>query len=119
MTSKILVVDDQPGIRLLLQEVLTSEGYQVILASTGKEALEKNLQAQFDLIILDYKLPIINGNEVLVRLEKEGIHTPVILMSGMAETIQTEIEGIKSIQKIIAKPFNIKELCNLVKDIFT
>jgi len=119
MTREILVVDDQPGIRLLLEEVLTSQGYQVTCASTGKEGLEKSTRASFDLIILDYKLPIIDGKEVLARLEEKRIATSVILMSGMTENIQTEVKEIKLIREIIAKPFNIKDLCNLLEEIFT
>ncbi|MFC4024943.1 response regulator [Oceanobacillus longus] len=117
MPKEILVVDDQPGIRLLLNDILTSEGYRVSLAKTGKEALDKINQKSFDLMILDYKLPIIDGKEVLNILEKEKIDISVILMSGMAENIREEIEKNNLVKKVIAKPFNIKDFCVYVEEI--
>ncbi len=118
MPKEILVVDDQPGIRLLLTDILTSEGHRVTIASTGKEALDKIHQASFDLIILDYKLPIIDGGEVLNQLENEEIKTPVIVMSGMAESIIGEMETRRIVKNTIAKPFNVMDLCARVKEIF-
>ncbi|WP_339226496.1 response regulator [Oceanobacillus sp. FSL K6-2867] len=118
MPKEILVVDDQPGIRLLLTDILTSEGHQVTLASTGKEALDKIHQASFDLIILDYKLPIIDGKEVLNQLENEKVKTPVIVMSGMAESISGEMETRRIVRCTIAKPFNVMDLCTNVRNIF-
>ncbi|WP_067728484.1 response regulator [Oceanobacillus damuensis] len=117
MPKEILVVDDQPGIRLLLTDILTSEGYHVSLASTGKEALDKINKESYDLIILDYKLPIVDGKEILEILEKEERDISVILMSGMAENIKQEIEKIKMVRRIIAKPFNIKDFCAHVEEI--
>lgn len=118
MPKEILVVDDQPGIRLLLTDILTSEGHRVTIASTGKEALDKIHQASFDLIILDYKLPIIDGGEVLNQLENEEIKIPVIVMSGMAESIIGEMETRRIVKNTIAKPFNVMDLCARVKEIF-
>ncbi|WP_249869344.1 response regulator [Oceanobacillus saliphilus] len=117
MPKEILVVDDQPGIRLLLTDILTSEGYQVSLASTGKEAIDKINKHTYDLIILDYKLPIIDGKEVLEILERDKKEISVILMSGMAETIKQEVEKIKMVRRIVAKPFNIKDFCAHVEEI--
>ncbi|WP_010648403.1 response regulator [Oceanobacillus massiliensis] len=117
MQKEILVVDDQAGIRLLLNDILDSEGYSVSLASTGKEAIDRLQKDSYDLIILDYKLPIIDGKEVLNILEKEKNEIPVIVMSGMTENIITEIEKIKMVKKIIAKPFNIKDFCIQVGEI--
>ncbi|WP_106496009.1 response regulator [Lentibacillus sp. Marseille-P4043] len=115
MRREILIVDDQPGIRLLLQEVFINEGYQVETANTGKEALEKIHSNTFDLIMLDYKLPIVDGAEVLQRLEEQGITTPAILMSGLAEGLVKESEKYSMVQEVIAKPFNIQDVCSTVK----
>src|SRR5690625_527709 len=61
MQKEILVVDDQPGIRLLLTDIFENDGYKVNTAETGQEALDKIYKNFFDLIILDYKLPILDG----------------------------------------------------------
>jgi two-component system response regulator (stage 0 sporulation protein F) len=112
---KILIVDDQPGIRLLLMDVFTNEGYEVILAQNGKEALEKISKHKFDLIMLDYRLPILNGHEVLQQMINEKITIPVIMMSGLIENIKEDFKQEDMMIEIVAKPFNIKDICELVK----
>lgn len=116
MEKNILVVDDQPGIRFLLDEVFTNEGYQVTTANTGKEAIDQIHARKFDLIMLDYKLPVMDGLEVLCQMEKENINLPAILMSGLAEEIK-EGEVCRLVKHILAKPFNIMDVCKLVNDI--
>lgn len=115
--KEILVVDDQRGICLLLTDILTGEGFRVTQANTGKEALDKINQKSFDLVILDYKLPIIDGKRVLEIMERDRKEIPVIVMSGMTENISVEVEKIKMVKKIIAKPFDIKDFCMQVKDV--
>ena len=117
MQKEILIVDDQPGIRLLLTDVFESEGYRVITAETGKEALDKIYKHAFDLLILDYKLPVVNGIEVLTRLERENMVIPAILMSGLAEEMEQEAEGLRSLKDVLAKPFDIKMVIEMVKSI--
>ncbi|WP_010531560.1 response regulator [Lentibacillus jeotgali] len=114
MTKEILVVDDQPGIRMLLQEIFSDEGYSVSTAETGKEALDQLYARSFDLLILDYKLPIVDGSEVLKRLERDQISVPAIVMSGL-DDIRKEINGFSIVRKVFAKPFNIQEVSDFVK----
>lgn len=116
MRKHILVVDDQPGIRFLLDEVFTNEGYQVTTANTGKEALDLVHTFTFDLIIMDYKLPIIDGVEVLGQMGEEKIATPVILMSGLVEEIKQEVYTNPALKHVLSKPFNIVEVCGIVKN---
>ncbi|WP_174614958.1 response regulator [Virgibacillus ihumii] len=117
MTRKILVVDDQPGIRLLLQEVFTNEGYHVTTVTTGKEALDNLFSTEFDLIMLDYKLPIVDGVEVLRKMNDRDITTPAIIMSGLPEDISTETEQLSPVKKILAKPFNVQEVCDFTRSL--
>lgn len=117
MNKHILVVDDQPGIRFLLDEVFTNEGYQVTTANTGKEALDHVHTSTFDLIMMDYKLPVMDGVQVLHLLEEEEIMIPTILMSGLAEEIMQEIDSSSMLKHILSKPFNIVEVCTIVNGI--
>ncbi|MEN1967611.1 response regulator [Lentibacillus sp. N15] len=117
MEKEILVVDDQPGIRLLLGEVFANEGYHVVTAETGKEALDKLHQKTFDLIVLDYKLPIIDGAEVLRRLKQDEIMTPAIIMSGLAEELANVPRDCPNVKKIVAKPFNINDICAITREL--
>lgn len=114
MKGHILIVDDQPGIRLLLTDVLTSEGYVVFKAKTGQEALDKIYQHSFDLIILDDHLPILSGQEVLQQMTDDQLHIPVIMMSGLIEDLEKRVTKYDMVIETIAKPFNIKDVCTLV-----
>lgn len=115
MKKRILVVDDQAGIRLLLSDLLTSEGYQVSTASTGKEALEIIQLYFFSLIIMDYRLPIFTGVEVVRKLEKDNIKIPTILISGLEESIREEVEKNLIVKAVILKPFDVQEMIKRVK----
>ncbi|SFB26165.1 two-component system, response regulator, stage 0 sporulation protein F [Lentibacillus halodurans] len=117
MTKEILVVDDQAGIRMLLQEVFTDEGFSVTTAETGKEALDKIYAGSFDLLMLDYKLPVVDGSQVLKQLEHDQIFIPAIVMSGLAEDAGEELKHFGIIRKVFAKPFSIQEVSRFVKSI--
>lgn len=115
MNNKILVVDDQPGICLLLQDVLTTKGYEVTIAQTGKEALDLFEDHSFDLMIIDYQLPVLTGKEVIQKLEQRNNKTPVIVMTGLIENVNLDHEQTGFHVEMIAKPFDIDFICDLVK----
>lgn len=115
MGRDILVVDDEPGIRLLLTDVFNSEGYDVVTAKTGVEALKKINEKPFDLIILDCQLPILNGLEVAQQLENNQQTIPIIMMSGLPELLTNDLLTYDAIKKVVPKPFNIKDMIYFVK----
>ncbi|MFD2655737.1 response regulator [Gracilibacillus thailandensis] len=117
MSKTVLVVDDQIGIRLLLEEVIQQEGYNVELALNGKEALDKILDNKPDLIMLDYKLPIIDGPTLVEKLEKDHIIIPTIIMSGLPEKAQEDVQNLQSVFQTIAKPFQLNDIRQLLKHI--
>jgi DNA-binding response OmpR family regulator len=81
MKKKILIVEDEEGLRLLYEEELKSEGYEVITARNGREAIEKLEQSKPDLIILDIVMPVMNGMETLGRILGKDKKIPIILNS--------------------------------------
>ncbi|MCH7613601.1 MAG: sigma-54-dependent Fis family transcriptional regulator [Candidatus Marinimicrobia bacterium] len=114
----ILIVDDERNIRLTLKDILEDEGYQIQLASTGEIALNLADKSQFDLVILDVKLPGMDGLSVLTELLKKQPGLDVLMISGHG-TIQTAVEALKigaydfcekplSMAKILAAAKNIK-----------
>lgn len=117
MSGDILIIEDQEGIRMLLSEVFTNAGYRVRTASTGKEAVDILNVETFQLLILDYNLPIISGAEVLRRLDHSLLKTEVILMSGMTDTIEDELMGHPIVKHIVSKPFDIQYMLRLVQSI--
>jgi DNA-binding response OmpR family regulator len=83
--KRILVVDDEEGIRQLYKEELQDEGYEVELAERGEEALEKISTAKPDAVILDLKMPGMGGLEVLERIREQDKDLPVIISTAYGE----------------------------------
>jgi two-component system response regulator (stage 0 sporulation protein F) len=83
--KRILVVDDEEGIRLLYKEELEDEGYEVDLASAGMEAIEKLKRSKPDLVILDLKMPGMGGLEVLERIREQDKELPVIISTAYGD----------------------------------
>jgi len=92
--TKILVIDDDEAIRRSLDKILSYEDYEVILAANGSQGMNLALQECPDLILLDIKMPRIDGMEVLQTLIKQGTASPVIMISGHG-TIQTAVEATR------------------------
>ncbi|MBB6453924.1 two-component system response regulator (stage 0 sporulation protein F) [Salirhabdus euzebyi] len=111
----VFIVDDQIGIRLLLKEVIESQGFKVRDFETCMEALKVCEKEKPSLYFVDYKMPLMDGLEFATKLEKElAIEAPVILMSGLSVE---EMEGkseTKNIKHILAKPFDITDIHKLL-----
>ncbi|KGX93864.1 stage 0 sporulation protein F [Pontibacillus halophilus JSM 076056 = DSM 19796] len=116
MSKTILVVDDQPGIRILLEEVIRNEGYHVTLAENGIEAMEEFKQHHPSLVILDMKLPGKDGPTVAREMEQLSPSTPIVFISGLAEEEWEEVRTIESVRTILAKPFDIYEIKDILKE---
>lgn len=112
-----MIVDDQLGIRLLLEEIIKSEGYESATAENGKQALDMIKEKVPDLLLLDYKLPIMDGPEVLKNLEQQGLEIPAIIMSGLAEEAIAEKRNFAMVKEIFAKPFNIEKAKQCIVEI--
>lgn len=108
--KKILIIDDEPSICRGCKMILSENGYDVDISLSGKDGFEKVLQESFDLVLLDIKLPDVNGIEILKKIKKEKIDTCVIIMTGHG-TVDNAVEAMKNgAFDFITKPFNEKEL---------
>jgi two-component system, response regulator, stage 0 sporulation protein F len=110
MDKKILVVDDQYGIRLLLQEVFSKENVHIFQASNGKQALEIIQAEKPDLILLDMKMPGMDGLELLRRLRKFNTESKVIMMTAYGELDMVAEASRLGALTHFTKPFDIEEL---------
>jgi DNA-binding response OmpR family regulator len=108
--THILVIEDETKIARVLKMELEYEGYQVTVAYDGRAGLETALEAEPDLILLDVMLPELSGLEVLRRLRKENINTPVILLTARNTTMD-KVSGLDhGANDYVTKPFEIEEL---------
>lgn len=115
MTSKILIVDDQFGIRLLLSEVLKKEGYHTMQAANGPDAIVIAKAEYPDLVLLDMKIPGMDGLEILRHMKADNPNIQTIIM-----TAYGELDMIQEVKKMgaimhLPKPFDIDEIRETVK----
>lgn len=105
-----MVVDDEKNIRLMLKRVLSGNQYEIEEAKNGLEALRKLTSEKYDAILLDLKMPEMNGLQVIEKMKKMDIETPIIMMSAYG-TVPEAVEAMKlgAIDYLI-KPFDLDEL---------
>jgi len=108
----ILIVDDEDFVTLLAQRVLTDEGYQVVTARDGFQALDiyKKLQSKIQLVILDFTMPIMDGSEVFSELRMINPEVPVVLSSGFTEQDKLKWMLTKGLRGFIPKPYTQQKL---------
>lgn len=110
----VLVVDDDPGVLEVLQLALDAEGYNVVVARNGREALEQAARSQPRLILLDLMMPVMDGWEFVreFRRRRRDERTPVIILSALRHV--EEATRNLDVQAVLAKPFNLDELLDVV-----
>ena len=111
MNARILLVEDEPLIRMVVRELLRAQGYEVDEAANGEEGVQKYLDGQYDLLMVDYHLPALTGPEVISRIRAQTPGCKAILLTGMAtaETPRTPDT------EFLLKPFENSELLRLVQ----
>ncbi|MGB8657704.1 MAG: response regulator [Candidatus Zixiibacteriota bacterium] len=115
MKRAIMVVDDEEEICGLLQDFLTREGYQVFTATDGVEAISLGKQNQLDLVLLDIKMPGMDGIEVFRKLKKVRGDLGVIILTGYG-TLGTAKEAMRlGASDYLTKPFDLGLVKNVVQ----
>lgn len=115
--KKVLIVDDTKNIRLLLTTCLELQGYEVKCAIDGEEAIHILEGEKIDLAFIDIKMPEISGTEVLRRIRKSGIETPVIIMTAFA-TVKNAVDCTKlGAVAYLQKPFTMEKIKGVIKEI--
>jgi DNA-binding response OmpR family regulator len=110
MSQRILVVEDEPGIRLALKDELEFEGFDVELAEDGPTGLAAALRSEPALIVLDLMLPGRNGFQICQELRHRGIRTPIIVLTARNEEVD-KVRGLAvGADDYVTKPFSLAEL---------
>lgn len=107
---KILLVEDNKKVASFIQRGLTSEGYFVEIAYDGKEGYEQVLDEHYDLVILDWMLPFMNGLELLQKIREHHIQVPVLLLTAK-DAVDDRVQGLdQGADDYLTKPFAFPEL---------
>jgi DNA-binding response OmpR family regulator len=112
---KILIVEDEPSMRLGLQDNLEFEGYEIDTAEEGDIGLKKIMENSYDLVLLDVMLPNLSGFDICKTVRKKGINTPIILLTAKGEEIDKVLGLELGADDYITKPFSLRELLARIK----
>jgi DNA-binding NtrC family response regulator len=117
--KKILVVDDEESLRTVLSTELLSEGYEVGTAADGDEAITEMGKTAFDLVLLDIKMPRMNGFEVLKHVKDKHPRTKVIMLTGFAD-LKNAIESKKlGAEDFVSKPYDLVDLLTTIERVMS
>jgi two-component system, OmpR family, alkaline phosphatase synthesis response regulator PhoP len=110
MSSRILLIEDEPGLVLTVTDLLTNEGFEVQSATDGPSGLARALEEKFDLIVLDVMLPGKNGFEVCRELRQQGRDVAVLMLTAKTQVVD-RVVGLKlGADDYLTKPFHPAEL---------
>src|SRR5215831_20946303 len=108
--KKILVVDDEPFVCDAVKMMLEFDGHDVHTANNAKEALERFDQGRFDLVITDFAMPVMKGDELAAAIKARSPGQPVVMITAYAEMLQTGGHPLKGIDFVVSKPFLLENL---------
>lgn len=116
----VLVADDEPHIRYLVGRKLKSAGYNVLVASNGRQCLDLARQHRPDLIVTDYQMPILSGYDMsaLLAADQTTAGIPIILLTARGHKLTPEALAETGIRVLMDKPFGPNDLIRRVQDIF-
>ena len=110
MTQRVLIADDEKNMRWVLGQALEAEGYEIVEAANGKEALAAVAEQEPDILVLDHKMPAPDGMEVLRRLRAKGYRFPIVMLTAHGN-VQTAVDAMKAgASEYLTKPFDLEEL---------
>ena len=112
---KILVVDDEPYVCDAVRMMLAFDGHQVETAASGKDALAIFTPGKYDLVISDYAMPAMKGDELAAAIKSRAPNQPVVLITAYAEMLKSSDNPIESVDFIVSKPFLLENLREAVE----
>lgn len=118
MPKTILAIDDDLAVLKSLEKIFKKEGYEVVCASSGKEALDWVTKKDFDLVIVDIRMPDLDGIETVgrikeIRHKENKPHIPVVFITGYSDVVA--IDKAKKYGEVVLKPFDLEEFLSRVK----
>lgn len=119
MIRKILLIDDDKELSEEMVDFLEAEGYEVKTASDGLEGEKFIEKHHYDVILLDYKMPALNGADFLKRIKKHSLKSKIILISGRP-FLEKEIKKqglLLMISGFISKPYDVKKFLNIIRSL--
>ena len=118
MSAKVLIVDDDPGIRMLLSKFLQREGYETVMAQNGLEGVEFAKKHQPDLIVMDVVMPQMDGLTAarLIKFYKPLSNVPILFLTAKDAGKEIELAQAVRAEVYITKPFDVRQVIDVVRE---
>jgi CheY-like chemotaxis protein len=110
LQKRILVAEDEPGVREALVLLLSLDGHTVTPANDGKQALEIFQRERFDVVITDYMMPEMKGDELAANINRLKPEQPVIMVSAHAQSLAESGNSLAGVGAVVGKPFMLADL---------
>ncbi|MEM7677857.1 MAG: response regulator, partial [Myxococcota bacterium] len=107
---KVLIAEDDRAMREGIADTLTAEGYEVVLAADGRQALQRYSESKPDFVCLDIMMPNVNGYDVCRNIRQQDARIPIIFLSAKSEEVDRVIGLELGADDFIMKPFGVREL---------
>lgn len=114
---RVLVVDDEPFVSDSIKTILRFDGHQVEVVASGEEALAFLKQDHFNLVILDYNLPGMRGDQLAAEIKTQNRNLPVILISGAIESLPATCRDLMTVDAVLGKPFSLDDFRNAIRKV--
>jgi DNA-binding NtrC family response regulator len=114
--SRVLVVDDDPGVVRTVRRILEGHGYDVTTAANGVEAYHLLKASDCACMLLDIRMPKVNGAEILLLMQAEGIRVPTIVMAGFDDFTASEMKQFAGVVAFLHKPFSATQLLETLRN---
>jgi len=116
---RILVVEDEPIVRMGVIAQLSSQGHFVDSAANGREGLDKFMSGRFDLVVTDRAMPVMGGDELAASIERLAPDTPVIMLTGFGDLMEAKGEQPTGVDAVIGKPVTLDALAGAIRQVST
>ena len=119
---RILCIDDEPALRILIQEMLTRDGHKIEMADGGQAGIDAfraalTRKAPFDVVLTDLGMPLVDGNAVARTVKKESAATPVVMLTGWGAFLKRDGDVPSEVDGVLSKPPRIKEIRSMLRKV--
>jgi two-component system response regulator AtoC len=115
--KRILVVDDEPFVCDAVKMMLAFDGHDVATANSGKEALAMFEKGKYDIVITDFSMPVMKGDELAAAIKSRVPAQPVVMITAYAEMLQTSGNPLHGVDYLISKPFLLEDLRDAISKV--
>ena len=114
----VLIVDDQAGVRYLLDIIVREEGHRPFLAVNGQDAVKQAAKINPHLVFMDIRMPVMDGTKALKKMKEMGCRGQVVIMTAFTETDVIDKAHANGVLRCIIKPFDVAEIRQIINEVF-